>query len=196
MREIWEFQLRLENRRGRKAAESWLTTAAFSAAYDFLLLGWAGDTGDLGSWWTEFSNSHGTAVGAGRVGKKGQGWRAPISPALQQQGMTTAFIGLRQPRQDPLRQLRQALLAIAQLPGTAITAVSSAYRSAAVGPGVQPDYLNAVLRLETSLRALDLLGTLRGIRTGPGRVRTVHLGRAQLDLDILLYGDRQLATPG
>ena len=55
MREIWEFQLRLENRRGRKAAEL-VDHRRFRAAYDFLLLReQAGeDTGDLGSWWTEF----------------------------------------------------------------------------------------------------------------------------------------------
>ena len=55
MREIWEFQLRLENRRGRKAAEL-VEHRRFRAAYDFLLLReQAGeDTGDLGSWWTEF----------------------------------------------------------------------------------------------------------------------------------------------
>jgi poly(A) polymerase len=55
MREIWEFQLRLENRRGRKAAEL-VDHRRFRAAYDFLLLReQAGeDTGNLGSWWTEF----------------------------------------------------------------------------------------------------------------------------------------------
>ncbi len=55
MREIWEFQLRLENRRGRKAAEL-VEHRRFRAAYDFLLLReQAGEnTGNLGSWWTEF----------------------------------------------------------------------------------------------------------------------------------------------
>jgi poly(A) polymerase len=55
MREIWEFQLRLQNRRGRKAAEL-VDHRRFRAAYDFLLLReQAGDvTGDLGQWWTEF----------------------------------------------------------------------------------------------------------------------------------------------
>ncbi|MDX1736359.1 MAG: polynucleotide adenylyltransferase PcnB [Halioglobus sp.] len=55
MREIWEYQLRLQNRRGRKAAEL-VDQRRFRAAYDFLLLREeAGeDTGDLGSWWTEF----------------------------------------------------------------------------------------------------------------------------------------------
>ncbi len=55
MREIWEFQLRLQNRRGRKAAEL-VDHRRFRAAYDFLLLReLAGeDTGKLGSWWTDF----------------------------------------------------------------------------------------------------------------------------------------------
>jgi poly(A) polymerase len=55
MREIWEFQLRLQNQRGRKAAEL-VDHRRFRAAYDFLLLReQAGEeTGNLGKWWTEF----------------------------------------------------------------------------------------------------------------------------------------------
>jgi poly(A) polymerase len=54
MREIWEFQLRLQRKTGRKAAEL-VEHRRFRAAYDFLLLReQAGaDTGDLGAWWTE-----------------------------------------------------------------------------------------------------------------------------------------------
>ena len=55
MREIWEFQLRLERRQGRRAAEL-VDHRRFRAAYDFLLLReQAGeDTGGLGDWWTTF----------------------------------------------------------------------------------------------------------------------------------------------
>jgi poly(A) polymerase len=55
MREIWEFQLRLQRRQGRKAAEL-VDHRRFRAAYDFLLLReQAGeDIGDLGDWWTQF----------------------------------------------------------------------------------------------------------------------------------------------
>lgn len=54
MREIWEFQLRLERRTGRKALEL-IEHRRFRAAYDFLLLReQAGeDTGQLGQWWTD-----------------------------------------------------------------------------------------------------------------------------------------------
>jgi len=55
MREIWEFQLRLNRRQGRKAAEL-VDHRRFRAAYDFLLLReQAGEeTNGLGQWWTEF----------------------------------------------------------------------------------------------------------------------------------------------
>jgi len=55
MREIWEFQHRLENPRGRRAAEL-PEQRRFRAAYDFLLLREAAgeDTGGVGEWWTDF----------------------------------------------------------------------------------------------------------------------------------------------
>ncbi len=55
MREIWEFQLRLQRRQGRRAAEL-VDHRRFRAAYDFLLLREeAGEeTGNIGPWWTEF----------------------------------------------------------------------------------------------------------------------------------------------
>jgi poly(A) polymerase len=55
MREIWEFQLRLERRQGRRAAEL-VDHRRFRAAYDFLLLREAAGegSGELGPWWTEF----------------------------------------------------------------------------------------------------------------------------------------------
>lgn len=55
MREIWEFQLRLQRRQGKKTAEL-VEHRRFRAAYDFLLLReQAGeDCGNLGEWWTEY----------------------------------------------------------------------------------------------------------------------------------------------
>ncbi len=55
MREIWEFQLRLERRRGKRAAEL-VDHRRFRAAYDFLLLRESAgeETGGLGPWWTDF----------------------------------------------------------------------------------------------------------------------------------------------
>jgi 2-amino-4-hydroxy-6-hydroxymethyldihydropteridine diphosphokinase len=109
--------------------------------------------------------------------------------------MTSAYIGLGSNLFEPIQQLRTALAAIAGLPKSKLRRVSSAWRSAAVGPGAQPDYLNAVLQLETGLSPRGLLGALQRIEAAQGRIRTVRWGARSLDLDILLYGDQQIATP-
>ncbi len=108
--------------------------------------------------------------------------------------MIAAYIGLGSNLQEPIRQLRAALVAIEQLPASQVEKVSCAYRSAAVGPGEQPDYLNAVLQLNTALMPEALLTALLHIEQAQGRVRTVRWGARSLDLDILLYGDFRIAT--
>ena len=75
--------------------------------------------------------------------------------------MITAYIGLGSNLLDPLAQLRKAVRALAALPQSQLQRVSTAYRSAAVGPGEQPDYLNAVIQLDTDLQALRLLAAQR-----------------------------------
>lgn len=109
--------------------------------------------------------------------------------------MIAAYIGLGSNLQEPIRQLRSAVAAIRQLPDSKIARISSAYGSAALGPGEQPDYLNAVLRLNTDLAPEALLEKLQQIENSQGRVRTERWGARTLDLDILLYGDLQIATP-
>ena len=63
--------------------------------------------------------------------------------------MTPAYIGLGSNLQEPIRQLQSAVIALGELHDSQVVAVSRVYRSAAVGPGDQPDYLNAALRLNT-----------------------------------------------
>ncbi len=107
--------------------------------------------------------------------------------------MTPAYISLGSNLGDSLSHLRSAVQAIRALPKSRLGALSSLWRSAAIGPGEQPDYLNAVLLLETDLSAHDLLDTLQHIEIEQGRVRHVRWGPRTLDLDILLYGCREIA---
>lgn len=112
----------------------------------------------------------------------------------------SAFIGVGSNLDDPQRQVRTALAELAELPSTHVSAVSSLYRSAPLqGAGVpqnQPDYINAVARLESALTAEALLDALQAIEVRHGRVRSsAHWGPRTLDLDILLYGDRRIDTP-
>ena len=103
-----------------------------------------------------------------------------------------AFIGLGSNLASPERQLAEALTALAALPGTCVGAVSSFYRTAPVGCAGQPDFVNAVARIETNLAPRDLLQRLLSIERDHGRVREIPNGPRTLDLDLLRYGDLDL----
>ena len=75
-----------------------------------------------------------------------------------------------------------------QLPNSTLLAHSPCYRSVAIGPGRQPDYINAVAKLQSRLSSLQLLHALQAIEDAHGRERHQRWGARTLDLDILLYG--------
>ena len=106
--------------------------------------------------------------------------------------MTRCYIALGSNLDDPRQQLAAAFDSLAELPGSRLVRRSRLYRSRAVGPGKQPDYLNAVGCVETGLDPHELLRKLQGIENRQGRQRDVRWGARTLDLDILLYGNRQI----
>lgn len=108
--------------------------------------------------------------------------------------MTRAYIGLGSNLENPRQQLSNALRALTQLPDTTVAATSALYQSAPVGPQNQPDYLNAVVALDTELEALVLLEHLQAIETHQGRVRKEHWGARTVDLDILLFGNEVISS--
>lgn len=101
--------------------------------------------------------------------------------------MSCAFIALGSNLDQPRQQVTQALNAIDALPECTIKVISPLYASAAVGPGAQPDYINAVTRIETTLAPPALLQALQAIEDAQGRRRDVRWGARTLDLDLLLY---------
>ncbi len=98
-----------------------------------------------------------------------------------------AFIGLGSNLGDPVLQLTSALNELAQLGLSKNLVCAPWYRSKAIGPGDQPDYINTVAQLETRLAPIDLLKALQGIENTHGRQRTIRWGARTLDLDLLLY---------
>lgn len=106
-----------------------------------------------------------------------------------------AYIGLGSNLDNPLQQVRSAAEEIAALPSTRESKLSPLYASHPVGPQDQPDYINAVLRIETQLPPLDLLRQLQAIENLHGRVRAQRWGARTLDLDLLLYDDLSIETP-
>ena len=83
---------------------------------------------------------------------------------------------------------------IAALPHTTLLNRSSLYRTAPVDSS-GPDYVNAVVEINTGLSPVDLLNALQGIEAGAGRRRPYRNAPRTLDLDILLYGDQTIQTP-
>jgi len=96
---------------------------------------------------------------------------------------------------EPRAQILAALQELGRLPRTRLAARSSLYRSAPLGHAAQPDFLNAVARLETGLAAEALLGELQAIEQRHGRERPFPDAPRTLDLDLLLYGDAPIASP-
>jgi len=109
----------------------------------------------------------------------------------------TAYLGLGANLDDPARQVRRAFDELAALPGTHLVSRSPLYKSPPLGPRDQPDYINAVAALETTLPPLELLAALLAIEVRHGRKRDgSRWGPRNLDLDILLYGDLVLDSLG
>ena len=103
--------------------------------------------------------------------------------------VTIAYIGLGSNLDNPVNQVRSALGELSGLPETRRVAQSGLYRSAPLGPADQPDYVNAVAALQTTLSAEFLLDALQAIELRHHRERAQHWGPRTLDLDLLLFGD-------
>jgi 2-amino-4-hydroxy-6-hydroxymethyldihydropteridine diphosphokinase len=103
--------------------------------------------------------------------------------------VTVAFVGLGSNLQDPRRQIEAAFAELDALPHSRLVKRSSLYRSAPVGYAGQPDFVNAVARLETGLSAERLLSELQAIELTHGREKSFPNAPRTLDLDLLLFGD-------
>ncbi len=104
------------------------------------------------------------------------------------------FIGIGANLNDPAQQIKTGIQQLDQSDHIDVSKVSSFYQSKAIGPP-QPDYINAVVEVKTSLSAEALLKTCQGIETKQGRTRDVHWGPRTLDLDILLYDEQSICVP-
>ena len=88
----------------------------------------------------------------------------------------------------------QAMQDIGRLAGTTVVQVSSLYSSAPVDSS-GPDYVNAVVEVLTDLSATALLAQLQQLENLASRERPYRNAPRTLDLDILLYGEKAIATP-
>ncbi len=105
------------------------------------------------------------------------------------QHQVTAYIGIGSNLGEPTKQIAKAIEALATAADIDQVTASSLYRSQPMGGMAQPDYINAVARITTSLSAEQLLTTCQSIEQQQGRDRSAgHWSARTLDLDIILYG--------
>jgi len=108
--------------------------------------------------------------------------------------ISQVFIALGSNQGDRDLHLLRAVAEIGKLAGTRITALSGFYETTAVGKVDQPDFLNAVVKLETALSPRQMLSELQRIeREVFKRVRTGRWGPRPIDLDILFYNGLTLS---
>lgn len=109
--------------------------------------------------------------------------------------MSAAYIALGANLGDPASTVRAAFGALANLPDSRVVRCSALYRTAPIGIVDQPEFINAVALLETTLAPVALLGELLDIEQRFGRQRGAKNGPRTLDLDLLLYDDCHVELP-
>ncbi|MDR3709328.1 MAG: 2-amino-4-hydroxy-6-hydroxymethyldihydropteridine diphosphokinase [Capsulimonadaceae bacterium] len=111
--------------------------------------------------------------------------------------LRTSYIALGGNLGDVKSSLNLAVERLLDEPIIRVDALSGLYRTRAVGgPAGQPDYLNAVVRIVTSLSARELLGRCLDVERSLGRIRVERWGPRTVDLDLLLHGDAIVDDPG
>lgn len=108
-----------------------------------------------------------------------------------------AFVGVGSNLDDPRQQVTLAIVALAELPDTALVSQSAFYRSSPMGPSDQPDFINAVVAVLTQLRPQALLAQMQAIERKQGRKRDgERWGPRTLDLDLLAYSSEIIDEDG
>ena len=113
---------------------------------------------------------------------------------ILKENLHTAHIALGSNLGDKEANLRRALELLDER-GVEVVKVSTFICTEPYGVTDQPQFLNAVCQVRTSLEPVALLHTLLGIEQEMGRVRLRHWGERNIDLDLLLYEDVIMDTP-
>jgi len=115
-------------------------------------------------------------------------------------GVIPAYVAFGANLGEPVETLRAAAVALGRRPGVELVAGSPVYRTRPIGPPGQPDYANAIARVETTHEPEALLDVLHAVEAEFGRVRDVRWGPRTLDLDLIWYDgeertDERLTLP-
>lgn len=117
-----------------------------------------------------------------------------LAAVLPPRGEAFAFLGLGSNLGDRLAHLQAGVDLLAADPRSRVDEVSGVYETAPVGGPEQGPFLNIAVRLATRRSPRSLLRRCLEVEQARDRVRTVRWGPRTLDVDVLLYGRRQVST--
>ncbi len=109
---------------------------------------------------------------------------------------TEVWLGLGANVGDPAQTIARALDRIDHLPETDLVEISPVYRTAPVGYTDQPPFLNLAAAIRTGLSPDDLAAACRRIESDLGRVERPRWHEREIDIDLLIYGDRTVDRDG
>ena len=112
---------------------------------------------------------------------------------MMHRDMVSVFVGLGANLGNAQDAVMQAVESIGKLPNTQLIRCSSLYRSAPVD-ATGPDYINAVLHIESRINAYDLLNAFQDIENLAGRERPYLNAPRTLDVDMLLFGSANIVS--
>jgi 2-amino-4-hydroxy-6-hydroxymethyldihydropteridine diphosphokinase len=106
-----------------------------------------------------------------------------------------AYVAVGSNLDDPVQQVTTAFARLALLPECLLVLRSPLFRSTPLGPQDQPDFINAVAGMLTTLEPLALLHVLKALEMQMGRAQpSVRWGARRIDLDLLIHGGTSLTS--
>jgi len=108
--------------------------------------------------------------------------------------MHTVYLGLGSNQSDPISQIKNATDLIEKIETSKIIKKSSLYESLPVGYLDQPNFINQVISLQTSLSPAELFERFQQIEFQLKRVKKIVNGPRTIDIDILLFNQEIILT--
>ena len=105
-----------------------------------------------------------------------------------------AYIGIGSNIGEKVKQCEKAISKILEVDHHHLLAKSSFFKTKPIGHLSQDWFVNGVIKIETELEPLDLLRLLKSIESQLGRTKTFRWGPRTIDLDILLYDEKEIQT--
>ena len=110
-------------------------------------------------------------------------------PSIEPSPIFEVYLGLGSNLGDRKRNIEKAIDLLGKTSNIKTSSISKFYETAPIGLKDQPNFLNAAIKVETTLKPLKLLAVCQSIERRLKRVRTIRWGPRTIDIDILLYGD-------